>query len=726
MRSALRKPSLHVFALNVLLAGAGAALLLASSGAAAQRLTPDPLTPEALRVYEPRETASRDLTRRDARLLTMRGVRLPNALPSYPSLARWEAHADSVRRQILVATGLWPMPPRTPLNPGVFGRIQREGYSIEKVYLETHPNFFLGGNLYRPTGRTGPFPAIISPHGHFDAGRLVNTEVASVPALAANMARQGHVVFTYDMVGYADTKQVGHRFASDATSQLWSINLLGLQLWNSIRVLEFVRSLPDVDTSRVGMSGASGGATQVFLLTALDTVGAVKATAPVNMISAEMQGGDLCENAPGLRFGTFNVEIAALSAPRPLLMVSTSGDWTARTPIREFPMMRSLYRLYGAEDRVSNAHFDFPHNSNRASREAVYPWFARAFLGDTSAARYLEQPVTVERDRDVLVFLHQMVIDRNLTFADLPAGSFTPPPRQIDEAGLKAYLRDLAVRQLAGAWPSSAASLESFRRLYGPAIRTVVAARLPGKTESSLRGTTPGRGYTIERWVVARAEESDWIPAVWLRPASTGRVATIVLDDEGKAGLASPGNAELVRGLLAAGQSVLAPDLFKIGEHVLPAGTKTDRDEQAPHFSTYNRTDTQERVQDVLTTIAFLRDQGVQRINLLGAADAGVWALLAAATAGDALGRVAIYQMDGRSEDPAEALRYLVPGLFKAGGLPAAAALAAPTPLLVAGADTAFAGLSVRGAYAAAGAPSAYQRSPSAAPEHILRWLTTP
>jgi dienelactone hydrolase len=705
-----------------------AATLAAISAAAptpgsAQRGTPVASATD-LDVFRGQELQNRELTHRDVRLLTMRGINTVYALPSYPTRERWESHADSLRRQILLSAGLWPLPPRTPLGERIFGRVEREGYSVEKVYFQSHPNFYVAGNLYRPVGRAGPFPAILSPHGHFDRGRLVNTDQASVPARAINLARQGYVVLTYDMVGYDDTKQVNHTFASDSASQLWAINLLGLQLWDSMRALDLLRSLPDVDTSRIGITGASGGATQVFLLTALDTAGVIKAMAPVNMISAEMQGGDLCENAPGLRIGTFNVEIAALAAPRPLLMVSASGDWTTHTPGREYPMMRSLYHLYGAENRVENAHFDFPHNYNQASREAVYPWFARQLLGDTVAARYREQPIRAEPDSAVLVFLKTMVVDRKLTFADLPAGSYTPPPAALDEAGLKAYLRGLAGRQLRDAWPRDAASLASFRKLYGTGFRALLRTRLPEEALGLPRGSFAGSGYTGGRWLLSRPGEGDWTPAVWLRPASTPRAATILLSPKGKAILADPASAPLVRSLLAAGQSVLAPDLFLTGEHVLPAGTKTERDEGSNQFYTYNRTDTQERVHDVLTAIAFLRGQGVERINLVGEGDAGVWALLAASAAEDALDHVVAYGMDSSSDDDASGLRNLVPGLFKLGGVATAVALAAPTPVLVVGADPAFAGPRIPAAYAAAGATDGFRRAERGSVEEIVRWVT--
>jgi dienelactone hydrolase len=356
----------------------------------------------------------------------------------------------------------------------------------------------------------------------------------------------------------------------------------------------------------------------------------------------------------------------------------------------------------------------------------VYPWLARQLLGDTSAARYREQPIRTEPDSAVLVFLKTMVVDRKLTFADLPAGSYTPPPAALDEAGLKSYLRGLASQQLRDAWPKDAASLESFRKLYGTGFRALLKTRLPETAVGLARGSFAGAGYTGGRWLLSRPGEGDWTPAVWLRPATDRRAATILLSPRGKAALADPENAALVSSLLAAGQSVLAPDLFLTGEHLLPEGAKTERDESSNQFATYNRTDTQERVHDVLTAIAFLRGQGVERINLVGAGDAGVWALLAASAAERSLDHVVAYDMESSSDETASGLRNLVPGLFKLGGLATAAALAAPTPVLVLGADPALAGPRIPAAYAAAGAPDGFRRAARGSSEEIVRWVTAP
>jgi hypothetical protein len=130
-----------------------------------------------------------------------------------------------------------------------------------------------------------------------------------------------------------------------------------------------------MDAQRIAATGASGGATQTFLLTAVDE--RVRVAAPVNMISHFMQGGDICENAPNLRIDTDIVEIGAMGAPRPLLMVSATGDWTCDTLRVEYPAVRAIYDLLGSGDHVACVRFPALHNYNRFSREAVYQFFDR-------------------------------------------------------------------------------------------------------------------------------------------------------------------------------------------------------------------------------------------------------------------------------------------------------------------------------------------------------------
>jgi dienelactone hydrolase len=312
------------------------------------------------------------------------------------------------------------MPPRTPLKARVFGRIERNGVAVEKVYFESVPGFFVTGNLYRPAAGNGPFPVVLAPHGHHDYGRLAHDEIFNEPLRAANLARQGYVTFTYDMVGYNDSFQVPHDYTSPQ-AQLWGFSVLGLQLWNSIRALDFLTSLPDVDANRIAVSGASGGGTQTFLLAAVDD--RVKVSVPANMVSAYMQGGDNCENAAGLRLDYSNVEFAAAAAPRPMLMVSATGDWTRDNQRVEFPAIREIYRLFGAEDHIQHVQFQAPHNFSRDGREASYAFLGRWLRNTTGAVRETGQHIE--------------------TPANLLVWNGVERPKGLDAAGLLDYWRQL-------------------------------------------------------------------------------------------------------------------------------------------------------------------------------------------------------------------------------------------------------------------------------------------
>ncbi len=376
----------------------------------------------------------------------------------------WKARAADIRLQILVSAGLWPPFDRPPLKPVVFGKVVRPSYSVEKVHFETWPGFHLTGNLYRPLHKKGPFAGVVSPHGHWKAGRFNHTPAGSVPARAITLARLGCVVFSYDMVGYGDATQLKHDFG-DAP---WGISLLGLQLWNSLRAVDFLCSLPDVDPKRIGATGASGGGTQTFLLAAVDD--RIACAAPVCMVAAEFQGGCLCENAPLLRIGLNNVEIAAAAAPRPLLLVSATGDWTKHNPTREAPAIRSVYAKLGVPERFACVQLQADHNYNKGSREAVYDWFMTWLLtpppppGSPPPGVHglPEAPIDVEKREALAVF-----------------GPDHPRPAgAVDRDGLTEVLRDAIRAQLESLRPRDAAALTRFRERMAPALRATMSVDL--------------------------------------------------------------------------------------------------------------------------------------------------------------------------------------------------------------------------------------------------------
>jgi dienelactone hydrolase len=624
------------------------------------------------------------------------------------SAQAWRDRAMHLRQQMLVSLGLWPMPPKTPLNPIVRGKLNRDGYTIEKVVLETLPGFTLSGNLYRPAVTKGRVPGLLCPHGHWEDGR-VNPEVQQ---RCIRWAKLGCVVFLYDMVGYNDSKPFTHAFLNDRLRR-WGLSLAGLQTWNSIRALDWLTALSDVDPARIGCTGESGGGTQTFLLTALDQ--RVKVAAPVVMVSDSFQGGCVCENAAGLRYETDNVEFAALCAPRPMILVGASGDWTAKTMTRAFPTIRGVYSLIGSTNRIEAAVFDFPHNYNQTSRNAVYAFMGRWLLGIEDSASTREGIQQIEKPEALRTFD---------TAHSAPRHRKTP-------AQLEADLIKTLGGQIDALAPSrtSPATWEAARRFLMVSLRSRVGLENPPPEtidEHEVRRLSR-EGFTVVHALVGRKHRGEAIPVVRLIPTrATGRL-TIIADSRGKAALAAPTAqpSPLSRALLDSGQSVVGFDPLFLGESIDPSRPVSHRPDTA-HFDTYNPSVAADQIQDLATVASWARAQrDVREVSLVGQGLAGVQVLLArpllegiARTVVDLAGW---HEGDGSGSFPSAVD---LPGFFQFGGTKAAAALAAPAPLWIVLAGRSFPRAWPEAAYEISGSPRALRFAADVvAAEDLARWI---
>jgi hypothetical protein len=292
---------------------------------------------------------------------------------TYSDRQSWEKRAALIRKGIITGGGLEPFPTKNPLKPILHGKTVYDGYTVENVAFESFPGYFVTGNLYRPTRELASYAAILTPHGHFKDQKTMGRFHETVQKRSATLARMGAIVFAYDLMGYGESR--GMHQAPDVHPKALSI-----QVNNGLRAVDFLLSLPKVDPKRIGITGESGGGTQTFLLTALDQRIAV--SVPVVMVSAHFFGGCNCESGlpihKSAHHQTSNVEIAALAAPRPMLLVSDGQDWTKNTPEVEYPYIRNIYRYYGQEKQVENVHLpNEGHDYGINKRGAVYPFLAR-------------------------------------------------------------------------------------------------------------------------------------------------------------------------------------------------------------------------------------------------------------------------------------------------------------------------------------------------------------
>ncbi len=631
------------------------------------------------------------------------------------SLEQWETRKEYVRRQILVATGLWPMPTKTPLNPVIHGKIQRDGYTVEKVYFESAPGFFVTGNLYRPTNIQGKVPGVMLAHGHHKDARLDITSDSSLRSLIADgaerferagrstyqsqcrqLAQMGCVVWQWDMLGDSDSIQLSrelvHGFAKQRpemnTTKDWGLfspqaeahcqNVMGLQTLNAVRGLDFLLSLPEVDSQRVAVTGASGGGTQTMILAAIDD--RVKLSFPVVMVSTAMQGGCTCENASLLRVNTGNVEFAALAAPRPQGM-NTADDWTKEMATKGFPELQQLYAAYGKQGDVFLKRGEhFPHNYNAVTRSAFYTFLNKHFkLGS--------QAPVIEHDFDPLP-------PEQLTVWD----DQHPAPKAADpdfERNLLAWFTEDAKQQLSAA----ASTPEGLKNVILPATEVII-----GRTYANAGDVTweldekQDRGdYVQHTGKLLNKTHGEEVNVVWLCPKQPSGRVVLWLDDSGKTAVCSDDgsvNPE-VQKLVQAGVAVVGADLFlQSGEAVKQTRVVENPREFAGYTFGYNPALFAQRTHDVLSIVSFLRHSdsgpcptpGLKSVAVAGWHGAGPIVAAAGGLAGDAIDRTAI---DTQGFRFGQVLDYRDP-MFLPGGakyldLPGLIALQAPRPLWLAG-----------------------------------------
>jgi len=446
----------------------------------------------------------------------------------------WESRRRQLREKVLEITGLEPLPKRVPLDVRQSAPLDHPWCTVRRVYYQLWPGVYSSGLLFMPKQfRERPAPAMLSPHGHWQSGNAH----PEVQRRCLNFARLGYVTFSSTQNHYEDLSiGVSHQT---------------LMMWNNIRALDYLESLPEVDKKKIGVAGASGGGLQTEMLVALDD--RVKAATIVGLtcdfreIMFSHTSHCVCNHFPGVMRLTDHPEISTLGLPAPVQYL-TMDDWTKKFQKQNFPAIQQLYAAHGFADRVFCKYFETPHSYDQQKREHTYWWMERWVRGRRDA-KVESEPQTKTFPIETLVKLSTEV-PGNKGFAEIS--------RIYEERrGYKAP----AI--------STAADWESYCRRMIPALEHLLGedAALP-RQATATSGSTRSEGSRVLQRVGYPSEGGIVVPAIVVRTKkNAGKLPVVVMLGPGaKESLLAEGGPAGARVLAEKGFLVVLPDPRTFGE----------------------------------------------------------------------------------------------------------------------------------------------------------------
>ena len=309
----------------------------------------------------------------------------------YHNKEQWEARRDSLRREVRQRLELDAFLDSCVLGKPLLSQIRKhDGYTTQNICIELTPGQHLFGTIYAST-KKGKHALVVCPDGHWPM-RYRKDEQQRLGTLA----RMGAVCVDFDLYGWGESeKEVGAEAHHTSRAHVYQAACGYILLdW-------MLKNRKDIDPERVGVMGGSGGGTHTVLLSLLDE--RVTASAPVVHLASHFDGGCPCESGKPVQLaagGTCEPELAAVMAPKPMLIVSDGGDWTSSVPTLEFPYLQRIYSFYGAKDKVRNVHLpNERHDFNENKRQAVYDFFIDVFGLDRTMLD--ESKITIEPDNDL-------------------------------------------------------------------------------------------------------------------------------------------------------------------------------------------------------------------------------------------------------------------------------------------------------------------------------------
>jgi cephalosporin-C deacetylase-like acetyl esterase len=612
----------------------------------------------------------------DARRQTVAALKTPDEV---------RARQEQLRARFIEALGGFPA--KTPLNGRVVGRLERDGYQVEKVVYESRPQHHVTATLYIPEGKP-PFPGVLVPCGHSANGKAAE----AYQRACILMVKNGLAVLCYDPIGQGERIQLlnaqGKPAVPGSTSEHTMVGVGALltgsstatyRIWDGIRSLDYLASRPEVDPQRLGCTGNSGGGTLTAYLMALDD--RIVAAAPscyitsLERLFATIGPQDAEQNITGqVAFGMEHADYVALRAPKPtLICVGTqdffdiTGAWTT------FREAKQVYGVLGHGERVDLFEFNDKHGFSKPRREAAMRWLRRWLLQKDDAPS--EGDFTIFKDEELQCTRSGQVLE---DFKGKSAFDFNAE-RERDLAQKRATFLDGHRKE---------DILKEVRRLIALPETITPASRKPA-------GAVPGRTVAVGK-LLFETEPGVLVPALDFQPnrRRSDRLPLIVhVDGAGKAAQAGPDG--VLEKLAREGNRVLSLDLRGFGE-TAPGVTPPSRTD---HFGPdskeaflglhLNRPLLGQRVLDLLAVLQSLpQTDTAEGIHLIGSGTAVPVALHAAALT-PAVKRLTLEQgvvswsVVARTPISRRQLANAVPGALRSYDLPDLAALLAPASVTV-------------------------------------------
>lgn len=584
------------------------------------------------------------------------------------NVAEWESQAHALRGSLAAAWGEFPAA-LAPLEPRVLGELRREGYRVEKLVFQTRPGVWMTANAYVPD-KPGRHPAVLAVHGHWNGAK----QDPVVQARNIGLVRQGFFVLAVDAFG-AGERAVGkalgeyHGDTTAATLLPVGLPLSGLQVYENLRAVDYLRTRPEVDPARIGVTGASGGGNQTMYAGAWDArLSAVVPVCSVGNYPAYLgRACCMCEVVPGVLAFADEWAVLGLAAPRALLVINATQDspvFSAEAARVTMEPLQRLYALIGKSAQVRHATFESKHDYNQPMREAMYGWMTRHLKGEGDASP-LPDPAMKTEDPEAL----------RCYPGNTRPDDFMTIPRFAAAEG-----RRLVAAQRA---PVSAAAWKVEARERQAALLNVLGglpAPVPGAKGEAAPGGARNVSFTSEPGLALKVYHE-------LGKRDAAPLVILIDFDPIEKTSASP----LATALRAAGCGLAIPELRATGRHAWPSDrVRNSSDHNTAQWGLWlGRPLLGQWAVDVRRALDALMLPRGQRVVLVGQGPAGVLALSVAALDSRISGVATVGSLASYiSEVPYQGQRMgiFAPGILRdVGDIAHLAALSAPRKVLIAG-----------------------------------------